>query len=554
MQDSCFFTFNEPIDTNELPQQFTYPFYYTPHKLCIQALKQLQQFILAYPHWNHDFGIDHIVEGSNVGKMFGVLVVQNTANELGFLAAFSGKVGESQVHPHFVPPISNIMESGSFYRKGEDELKLINDTIYSIQQSDEYLQSVEIYKTVCSESETELGEYKQKIAANKLYRKSLRESISHTNNEPQLLQQLAKQSSDEHFAYKQLLTQCNKKIQDALARVQLFTKQIDELKLLRKQKSALLQQHIFDTYIFRNARGETANVRDIFATTEFGIPPAGAGDCAAPKLLQYAYTHNYTPIAMAEFWWGQSPKSEIRKHMHTYPSCKTKCEPILGFMLQGLDVEPNPITQKLAKHKVPEIVFEDDAILVVNKPADMLSVPGKIEAESVYSYFQAQYSMPLHMAHRLDMSTSGILIIAKTFDVYTNLQQQFSLRTVHKQYVAIVEGVVTQDSGTIRLPLRVDLDNRPSQMVCFAHGKPAITTWKVVERMQNVTRLHLYPHTGRTHQLRVHCAHSQGLNCAIRGDELYGTPADRLYLHAEHIRFEHPITKEHMSFRVECDF
>jgi len=554
MQDSCFFKFNKPIDMYTLPKQFTYPFCYTPHNVCLEAIKQLQDVVTSYSHWNHDFGIDHFVEGSNVGKMFGVLVVQNSAHEIGFLAAFSGKIGESQVYPHFVPPISNIMESGSFYRTGEDELKHINDAIYTMQQSVEYTRAIQEYTTICKQAELELATKKQEIANNKLQRKAIRKTIAQTHDQEIILHQLAKQSSDEHFAYKQLLAFWNKRKEEAQKHVDFFEIQIQQLKEERKRKSAALQQQIFDTYNFLNARGETANVREIFAHTEVGVPPAGAGDCAAPKLLQYAYMHAYKPIAMAEFWWGQSPKSEIRKHLHTYPSCKAKCEPILGFMMQGLDVEPNPILQKLAKHKVPEIVYEDDALLVINKPADMLSVPGKIEAESVYTYFQAQYDFPLYMVHRLDMSTSGILIIAKSLEVFTALQKQFTLRTIRKQYVAIVEGVVAQDSGTIQLPLRVDLDNRPSQIVCFAHGKPAITTWKVVKRMHNATRIHLYPHTGRTHQLRVHCAHSQGLNCPIRGDELYGTPADRLYLHAQYIHFEHPTTKKKMSFTVEADF
>lgn len=554
MCDSCFFTFNEPIDTKDLPVQFTYPFCYTPHALCVKAMAQIQDFIKSYCYWDHDFGIDHFVEGSNVGKMFGVLVVQNPAHEIGFLAAFSGKVGDSQVYPHFVPPISHIMESGSFYRKGEDELKQLNEAVYTMQQSVEYTRAIEAYRTVCEQADAELAHAKETIAAQKLQRKSIRIAIANSHEEERVLQQLAKQSSDEHFAYKQLLAQWNKRKEEAQKQVEFFEVQISQLKEERKRKSAALQQCIFDTYTFLNARGETANVREIFARTDADIPPAGAGDCAAPKLLQYAYIHSYKPIAMAEFWWGQSPKSEIRKHLHVYPSCKTKCEPILGFMLQGLDVEPNPVIQKLAKHKVPQIVFEDNELLIVNKPADMLSVPGKINAESVYSFFQANYEFPLYMVHRLDMSTSGILIIAKSLEVFTALQQQFTQRAVRKQYVAILEGIVAHDSGTIQLPLRVDLDNRPSQIVCFAHGKPAVTNWNVIERMHNTTRIHLYPHTGRTHQLRVHCAHSQGLNCPIRGDELYGTPADRLYLHAEYIKFEHPVRKEVMSFRVKPQF
>lgn len=554
MQDLCFFRFSQSIDSIELPQKFTYPFNYKPHELSLLAANQLQEFIKHQCHWNHDFGITHFVEDTNVGKMFGVLVVKNQYNELGFLAAFSGKIADSQVYPNFVPPISNFLEANSFYRRGEEQLKRINERIYTLQQSKALIKAKKLYEAVCAEAKCDLQNYKERIAANKQNRNKIRSQIAQNKEGELLLQQLAKQSSHEHYTYKQLVAKWNLEIDIQHSKVLELTEEIEELKKCRRIDSFLLQQQIFDTYTFLNARGEKSLVCEIFAKTEAGIPPAGAGDCAAPKLLQHAFIHGYKPIAMAEFWWGQAPKSEIRKHMHFYPSCKSKCEPILGFMLQGIEVDENPVIQKLSQHKEPQIIFEDEVLIIVNKPADMLSVPGKIHEESVFSYFKNIYTQPLYMVHRLDMSTSGILVIAKTQEAYYDLQQQFMSRTVRKRYVAVVDGEIVQNSGTIQLPLRVDLENRPSQLVCFEHGKPAVTSWKVVERIGNTTRLYLYPHTGRTHQLRVHCAHPQGLNCPIRGDELYGTPSDRLYLHAEYIQFVHPVQKEIVSYRVEAGF
>ena len=314
-----------------------------------------------------------------------------------------------------------------------------------------------------------------------------------------------------------------------------------------------MQQKLFAEYSFLNQFGERKSIGEIFNNN----PPAGAGECAAPKLLHYAFEHSLKPIAMAEFWWGQSPKSEIRKHKQFYPACKSKCEPILmSHMLNGFDMEANPFQENPAEGKNIEIVFEDEVLAVINKPAEFLSVPGKIISDSVYQRVKELYpnaTGPL-IVHRLDMSTSGLMLIAKDEETYVKLQSQFIKRTIKKRYVALLDGILEENEGFIDLPLRVDLDDRPRQLVCYEHGKPAQTKWEKIEVRNNQTLVYFYPITGRTHQLRVHASHELGLKTPIVGDDLYGTIANRLHLHAESLTFEHPITREKMTITKEAIF
>ena len=332
---------------------------------------------------------------------------------------------------------------------------------------------------------------------------------------------------------------------------------IEALKEERKQRSIALQQWIFEQFRLRNARGEEQDIYSIFTQTAHRNPPAGTGECAAPKLLQYAYLNNLQPLAMAEFWWGDSPKGEIRRHGHYYPACRHKCEPILNFMLQGLELEPNPLLTSNTDATQLETVYEDDYLLVVNKPAGMLSVPGKTGQASVLTLLQERYpdaTGPI-LVHRLDMATSGLLLAAKDKDTHALLQKQFEGRTVKKRYIALLEGIPqAEPKGFIRLPLRPDFDNRPLQMVCYEYGKPAVTRYEIMDTENNYTRMAFYPETGRTHQLRVHAAHPEGLNCPIVGDPLYGQPADRLYLHAERLEFRHPVTGQRLQIQKEAPF
>ena len=332
---------------------------------------------------------------------------------------------------------------------------------------------------------------------------------------------------------------------------------IEALKEERKQRSIALQQWIFEQFRLRNARGEEQDIYSIFTQTAHRNPPAGTGECAAPKLLQYAYLNNLQPLAMAEFWWGDSPKGEIRRHGHYYPACRHKCEPILNFMLQGLEVEPNPLLTSNTDATQLETVYEDDYLLVVNKPAGMLSVPGKTGQASVLTLLQERYpdaTGPI-LVHRLDMATSGLLLAAKDKDTHALLQKQFEGRTVKKRYIALLEGIPqAEPKGFIRLPLRPDFDNRPLQMVCYEYGKPAVTRYEIMDTENDRTRMAFYPETGRTHQLRVHAAHREGLNCPIVGDPLYGQPTDRLYLHAERLEFRHPVDNRMLRIKKEAPF
>ncbi|MDE6347865.1 MAG: hypothetical protein K2L60_04215, partial [Bacteroides sp.] len=387
-----------------------------------------------------------------------------------------------------------------------------------------------------------------------------KEKVLDTQEEAELIRESQFQKAE----YKRLERAWKEKIATSQAQAENREKQIAALKSERKTRSAALQQKLFEQFELLNGRGEAKNLCEIFGQTPHKTPPAGAGECAAPKLLQQAYLHGWKPIAMAEFWWGDSPKTEIRRHGHYYPACRGKCGPILQHMLQGLQVEESPLLKKMqAPSQKLEIVYEDAWLSVINKPAGMLSVPGKEDAVSVYSLAREEYPEadgPL-MVHRLDMDTSGLLIIAKTKLVHQHLQAQFKNRQVKKRYIALLDGIVPQDQGTIELPLCLNPLDRPRQMVHTEHGKPAVTDFQVLERLNgdenrngNRTRIAFYPRTGRTHQLRVHAAHPLGLHCPIIGDALYGTKAERLYLHAESIKFTHPITGKTVRVTQEAGF
>lgn len=334
---------------------------------------------------------------------------------------------------------------------------------------------------------------------------------------------------------------------------------------LHRQMSQELQLWLFRQYRLLNARGEEKDLVEIWQDyhssprirRKYPLPPGGTGDCCAPKLLQYAYQHGLRPVCMAEFWWGPSPKSEVRHHGQFYPACRGKCKPVLTWMLQGLDVDPSPDEHGF-QHLVPEVVYEDEAIAVINKPAGMLSTPGRTEDYSVALWAKDQWPEALP-AHRLDLWTQGILIVAKTQEAYHHLQRQFEEHTVKKKYLAVVEGRPAKEHGIIDLPLLSDPMNRPRQVVDIEHGKRAITEYRVLAsvtggRFSCYTLLALWPHTGRTHQLRMHCAHKQGLGCPILGDELYGMKADRLYLQAQAINFVHPTSGKKLHFELPAAF
>lgn len=536
----CFNSFNKTFQDKELPEYFTNPFDYTPHPICIQAVKELQAK-LGIPNHN------------SKGKMYGVLIVKNHLGEIGYIAAYSGNDQVQETQISFVPQVFEITNPEGFFRKGETELNQINQAIYNHENSLELKQILkELHNEVKNANDT-LKATKFEMVNAKRSREFKRVEAENHPDKESILKHLIKESQTEKSKFNKLKKECKKRVEAIQLKLDAYHQQINELKHLRKTQSAQLQKQIFDSYLFLNIDGKEKSASDIFKETKTKVPPAGAGDCCAPKLLQFAFQNQLKPIALAEFWWGPSPKKEIRKHGNYYPACKSKCEPILGHMLEGLRIE----IPKQENDKLPiKVLYEDDAIAVISKPAGLLSVPGKEEQESVYSQAKALYPNsedPL-IIHRLDMATSGIMLIAKTKLAHEILQKQFLSKSIQKRYVAILDGLIKEDSGTIDLPLRVDLEDRPRQLVCYEYGKSALTKWEVIERTQKQTKVHFYPITGRTHQLRVHSAHSNGLNTSITGDELYGIKADRLMLHAEEITFVHPSTQKKMTFRNLADF
>lgn len=558
MANSKLISFKSDISGITRPEKFTFPFYYDPHPLALLAIDQLQDYLSTQQELNHNFGLDDQQDGLVIGKMFGVLVVETKLGELGFLAAFSGKLADSNDHDYFVPPVFDILDSEGFFRKEEIVINDLTIELAELEKDETYLKTKTELEEVVIAYQEELQKYKKEIKAAKAERKQARENAQDLapSELEVFLEDLRKQSIREQYFLKDFTDAHKKKIEALNEAVVAFENQLFNLKEKRKNMSNTLQGEIFDSYYFLNYNKEKRSLQSIFQNTIDHKPPAGAGECAAPKLLQFAFENDLNPVCLGEFWWGASPKSEVRVHKQVYPACRGKCEPILGHMLNGVEMDENPMLQNPAEDKELNIVFEDEYIVVVNKPAEFLSVPGKTISDSVYTRMKEKYreaTGPL-IVHRLDMSTSGIILLAKDKNVHKHLQKQFIKRNVQKRYVALLDGLVKEDTGTIDLPLRVDLDDRPRQLVCYEHGKRAVTKWEVVERRNNQTLIYFYPITGRTHQLRVHAAHSLGLNAPIVGDDLYGKKETRLHLHAQFLQFIHPITKEAIKIKVDADF
>ncbi|MFN5293900.1 MAG: pseudouridine synthase [Flavobacteriales bacterium] len=551
--------FQSSVEGIAMPERFSYPFHYVPNEIALIAAGELQTYLQTQTDWEHDFGMETSHDDLIIGKMFGVLVVKNHQGELGYLCAVSGRLAGQNLHEKFVPPVFDILTEEGFFRKGEAIISEINARIRAMEKKPEYVDALEQLEEAKQQSESQLEELKQQNKTNKAERDRTRAALeAQVPNEEigNQLKALNQQSINEHYRLKQLKIEWKAKLEEVENRVAQFEQAIDALKDERKQRSAALQDEIFEQFYFVNKALEKRSVGDIFKYTAEGKPTAGAGECAAPKLFQYAFLHQLEPIALAEFWWGQSPKTEIRIHGHYYPACRGKCEPILGHMLQGMDIEENPLLKNPAEGKDLSIVWEDEHIVIVNKPHEFLSVPGKSIDDSVATRLRKRYpeaTGPM-VVHRLDMSTSGILMAAKTLEVYKALQIQFEQREIKKRYVAWLDGILEQNAGWIDLPLRVDLDDRPRQLVCYEHGKSAQTRWKVIERKEGRTKVYFFPVTGRTHQLRVHAAHALGLHTPIVGDDLYGKPNTRLHLHAERIEFSHPITEKWIVVEAPAEF
>ena len=560
--------FKKPVSYLALPEKFTYPFHYTPHPVCVLAAEEVKAYIASRKEWQEELAS---------GKMFGVLIVQtdngitnNEENQIGYLAAFSGNLAGKNLHPYFVPPVYDLLQPEGFFKIEEEQISAINIRIRELENSSSYLGSKEKWKIETEQAKAVLNQAKAELKMAKEAREIRRQSSPELSEEEQA--SLIRESQYQKAEYKRLEKEWKKRLEELETEVRHFDIEIERLKTERKERSAALQRKLFEQFRMLNAQGEVKDLYTIFEQTVQKVPPAGAGECALPKLLQYAYLHQLKPLAMAEFWWGDSPKNEIRHHGYYYPSCKGKCEPILQHMLQGLEIDENPLLNPVHEEEELEIVFEDEWLLVVNKPAGMLSVPGKAEdRDSVYHRLKKKYpeaTGPM-IVHRLDMATSGLLLVAKTKKVHQDLQAQFANRSIKKRYVAVLDGIVLSErTGRIELPLCLNPLDRPRQIVSKEYGKEAITEYKIISESEKIidesersineprkyTRIVFYPLTGRTHQLRVHAAHPEGLGCPILGDELYGKKADRLYLHAEYIEFRHPIYGDIFRIQKKADF
>lgn len=538
-----------------VPQEMNDPFDYIPHPLCRLACAELQKHLSQREDWREEI---------SKGKMFGILLVEKET-EVGYLAAYSGQIQGRSDWEGFVPAVFDYLKPNGYFKTHETEITRINHSIARLEKAP--------FLEAAKRQVEELRQTREQVVAN--YQKQMKEAKDRRdarrkegNLSPEEEQMMIRESQ----FMKAELRRLKKGLSEPTQLEREYTEYQEDIRRLkqgRKQLSDALQRWLFSQFRMLNSAGEEKNLLEIFRDTALDdtgtssplskrlaykmTPPAGSGECCEPKLLQYAYRQGFRPLQMAMFWWGASPREEIRHHLHFYPACNGKCKPILKWML--------PKTAAAGKKEWSsnsvKTLFEDREIAVVNKPAGMLSVPGKADECSVYGIMRQRYpdaTGPL-IVHRLDMATSGLMVIAKTEFAYHKLQEQFVTHQVRKKYVAILCGSKIPPTGTISLPLSPDYLDRPRQVVDFHHGKEAVTDYEVLEGKNGKARVALYPRTGRTHQLRVHCAHREGLHAPILGDPLYGNEeADRLYLHAEYIRFLHPLTGKAMCFECKADF
>ncbi len=530
----------------ELPQRFTFPYYYTPDPLCEIAIKDLQQRMV-------ESGMDE----STQGNMYGVLLVQTAKGEVGYLTGYAGVESELDGCINAVPSVYDKQEVKKLALHAKKTIEQIEARL--AEHTDRLLTEVDLLEQVTQQSKQEISAQQARMAEGKQRRKALR-SQTLEGLSPEQVDALGRESSQEKQYLKRLKVESKKKMTEQEQVVAVYRVKVSTLESEVSDAKHSLQQQRFSLFRFQNQYGVEKGLDSLYNIELAEHIPNGLGECAIPKLLNAAFSWGLKPLAIAEFWWGTTPEREVRQHGNLYPVCQTKCFDILNHMLEGIDVDDSPLTVNPAEGRDMDIVYKDDAIVVVNKPAEFLSVPGKSITDSVYTRIRRQYpeaTGPI-IVHRLDMSTSGLIVFTLNADANKNIQKQFIERTVTKRYIAELEGDVKQDRGTINLPLCGDLDDRPRQLVCYKEGRSAETDYEVIGRTQVNgvcrTRIRLYPKTGRTHQLRVHCSHKHGLRVPIVGDDLYGYKADRLHLHAEYLQFRHPMSNELISFHVEAGF
>ena len=565
----------------DIPAGFNDPFRYSPCPAVARASAEITS------HIHSDKTLDGIL---SEGKMLGVLIVeipddklQDGAEQfrerLAYLAGFSGIAGGKNRLPGFVPPVLDLLEPEGHFKKEEGVISEINVRIRSILESREYLEAAESLSEINGGKASAMASWKEKMAESKQRRRRIRECLragvmpdsadtAHYTEEPvhdmeKLQDALIRESQYEKACLKRIAAEYDARLPEARRLMENASGEIRKLRERRKDLSDILQKWIFDNTIVINACGERKSIAAIFSDRGL-VPPAGTGECAAPKLLQYAFLHGLRPLAMGEFWYGRSPDNEVREEGRFYPSCSSKCGPLLGFMMRGiaLSTENAERAQANACRGIGQesIIYEDDSIIVADKPAGMLSVPGNTGQPSFMELLEKSSAdrerrdrSRILPVHRLDMDTSGIIIYAKTEEAQRNLRQQFEARKIQKTYLADLdipekwphrEG----ETGTISLPLAPDILDRPRQKADTEKGKRAISEYRILSIRGKRASAELHPLTGRTHQLRVHAAHKHGLGAPVIGDRLYGSAASsgRLHLHAASISFAHPVSGEEM--------
>lgn len=521
------------------------PFSTEPDGLCRWAARQLMKDVGSRKEWAEELA---------KGKMMGVLIVKKTIGNhtsTGFLKAYSGQVCGRSDWRGFVPAVFDYLQPDGYFKQHESEIDSINRKIESLERSEQFCKLKESLQTLEASAAKEIEETRKRMAEAKQRRDKLRRE---NPEDAELQQRLISESQFQKAEAKRLKQRLQEEADGYRKEIEKWLTDISGLKQMRRTLSDKLQRWLFSNFIMLNDKGEKRNLLEIFSDYNCQLPPAGTGECCAPKLLQYAFANSMQPLALAEFWYGESPRGELRRHGSFYEPCRSKCYPLLSWML-SLDNRQEQVKEE-NNHTAARIIYDDDALIVVDKPSGMLSVDGLTNDLSVERWLHNKYpeAEELMMVHRLDMDTSGLIVVAKSKESHKILQQQFANHTIYKRYTAVVCGVIENEKGVIDLPLRPDYYDRPRQMVDKEGGRKAKSRYEVAGREGGLTRLHLFPETGRTHQLRVHCAHPEGLNAPIRGDRLYGNKADRLYLHADTLKFSHPATGRLMIFESEPPF
>ena len=537
-----FHLFDSDISEIALPGRLNSPFNYEPHPLAVLAAGQVRRYVASQPGLCAELA---------QGKMLGVLVVvEADGGRCGFLAAYSGSI-ESPAGMYFVPPVFDLLDVDGYFKREEGEISQINHEITAIEESRELADARDAAARAEAAAADEIGNFRRMMAQAKARREETR-ATGCANADA-----LIRESQFQKAELRRLRKAWDERTAAARQPLEAIEKRIGRLKEERKRRSEALQQWAFSQFVMLNARGERRDLIEIFADTPQRVPPAGAGDCAAPRLLQYAYLHELRPLAIAEFWYGSPQTGVVRHDGVFYPACRGKCLPILSFMLQGLGMEIDPPyanTGTTGNDGDVKIIYEDEWIIAADKPAGMPTVPGRNCGESLLDVLRRRFP-GIEAAHRLDMDTSGIVLLARDKATHRLLQAMFAGREVTKRYVAMLDGLPQADSGTMELPLRPDYDSRPMQVVDDVNGLAATTRYEVIKRFPaagqgGTTLVYFYPLTGRTHQLRVHAAHRRGLGTPIVGDRLYGRrQTGRMMLHAEALSFVHPHTGAQVELR-----